>query len=603
MLVRRALLTLTLLVGIAAPVARAQEAAGAPLRLPYAEAGLTAREAAAHLLDRLGYGPRPGEVERVATMGPAVWVEQQLAAAAPEPALARHLASVEALAWTGPEQANRHPHPNLLLRMAVAEGYLDAEAPRRLSEAALRDTLRRYAAAEGYRPQDALLDDAVTQAVLRARYAENQLAEVLTRFWRNHFAVSYRDPAARPYVLGYERDALRPHVLGDVRTLLGAAARHPALLSYLDNPASRAPRGTPTTLHARLEAEAAAGGPRARRARRARNRLDARRAPAAHALGINENFARELLELHTLGVDGGYTQADVEAVARVFTGWSVRPRRQDADALAAKARTRAAHGFVYDPATDFYFRPFAHDAAPKTALGLAFPAGGGLDEGERLLDHLAAHPATARHLSRKLAAHFVADDPPAAVVDALAATFAATGGDLRAVMRALVEHPAFWTEAARMGKVKDPFAYAVSALRALDAEVTDVRRLDFALREMGLRLYRPAAPTGHPDAAAHWLSAGTLTQRLSFAFALTRGDIDGVCVRLDAPFADLPPDASSAALLAAAAPRLLPADADPAATVARLRPALRDALPDTSAAARRAHIAGLLLAAPAFQQR
>jgi len=332
-------------------------------------------------------------------------------------------------------------------------------------------------------PRQAVTAELIENKLQRAVYSSRQLEEVLVDFWLNHFNV-YRDKNTVGMLLtSYERDAIRPHVLGRFRDMLLATARHPAMLSYLDNFQSRsAPENAPQPLGGVVSA----GGPNQ---------------------GLNENYGRELLELHTLGVNGGYTQADVINVARAFTGWT-----------------------IFDPQRygEFQFNPQMHDRAEKVVLGQTFPRGGGEDEGVKIIDMLAAHPSTARFISRKLAQRFVADDPPQTLVDRMAATFTKTGGDLRAVMETLLLSREFMSEGAWQAKVKTPFELVTSALRALDADVADTTALAFRLSEMGMPLYARIDPKGYPNTADAWSGSAGLLARINFANALTTGLIAGV---------------------------------------------------------------------------
>jgi uncharacterized protein (DUF1800 family) len=338
--------------------------------------------------------------------------------------------------------------------------------------------------------------------LLRALYSERQLEEVLVDFWFNHFNVFARKGPVEIYVGEYEREVIRPHVLGRFRDLLGATARSPAMLVYLDNWLSVDP-----TSSDRLD-----------RQRRTRGGSGFRTPPQRQARGLNENYARELLELHTLGVDGGYTQQDVVAVARAFTGWSIG---------------RPGEG------AGFRFATVLHDRDAKTVLGHTLPAGGGVEDGERVLDILAAHPATARHIAFKLAQRFVADAPPPALVDRAATVFRQTGGDLRAVVRTIATSDEFFADAAYRAKVKTPFEYVASALRAMAADVHRTAALGRALTTLGMPLYLCQPPTGYDETAAPWVSSGALVSRLNVAVALARGELGGVRLpRLDGLTAD-----------------------------------------------------------------
>jgi uncharacterized protein (DUF1800 family) len=256
--------------------------------------------------------------------------------------------------------------------------------------------------------------------------------------------------------------------------------------------------------------------------------------------GLNENYARELLELHTLGVDGGYTQDDVVAVARAFTGWTTYPPgplRGEVEERIERARRFPDAGFVFEES--FLFRADAHDAGGKTILGRRYPAGRGIEDGVEVLDQLARHPSTARHLATRLAVRFVADEPPAALVDRLAASYLASGGDLRRLMRELVESPELWSPDARHAKVKSPFELAASALRAVGAELRDPRPTLEWISRMGQPLYACQAPTGYPDHAEAWVNTGALVHRINFGAELAGGRIAGVDLDGGAPASEV----------------------------------------------------------------
>lgn len=608
-----------------------------PLRLPWREAGLSERAAAAHLLDRLAYGARPGEVDRVVSMGLEAWVERQLAADLPEVALAADLARYDTLRMPARQIAETFPSPGRLLARARAAGVVSGERARPSApsagesagvaapasgmpapDSAEREQRRKvleWARAQGYRSQRELAAQLLGQRVFRAVEAENQLAERLTDFWFNHLTVSMSDNEARSWILAYERDAIRPHVFGSFRELLEASAKHPAMLVYLDNDRSVAAEGQPTTLGHELGGRFVAGrlggdvaprggrgggafggrgGPMGLRGGESRSGRVGFGAPPRAASrgqaadrpgrprGLNENYARELLELHTLGVDGGYAQEDVVEVARALTGWSIVPLERGAGAeprrfgsRTGRANGREAQGrgrFVVDG--DFLFRADSHDAAAKRVLGHTLPAGRGIEDGEAVLDLVAFHPATARHLAAKLAVRFVADDPPASLVDRLAATFTASGGDLRATVRALVESPEFWSAAARRQKIKSPLEVVASALRASGARVEDPRGAIEWIARMGQPLYASPAPTGFGDRAEAWVASGSLLARMNFGLALAAGRVGGV--RLDlASLAGGSAPTSADGALAALAPLFLP-ERDVAETIARLTPLLED---------------------------
>jgi uncharacterized protein (DUF1800 family) len=321
--------------------------------------------------------------------------------------------------------------------------------------------------------------------LLRAIYSERQLQEVLTDFWFNHFNVFLEKGADRYLVTGYERDAIRPHVLGKFKDLLEATAKSPAMLFYLDNWQSVGPR--------------APGGGRARR-------------------GLNENYGRELLELHTLGVDGGYSQKDVTEVARCFTGWTInQPQR--------------GGGFT--------FNPRLHDTGEKTVLGVKIPAGGGMEDGEKVLDIVAHHSSTAHFVSWKLAQRFVADNPPPALVDRMAQTFLKSDGDLREVMRTMLNSKEFWSVGAYRSKMKSPLEMVASAARASDADVSFALPLANQVAQLGQPLYRKQEPTGYSNSSQAWVNSAGLIARMNFAVQLANGNIPGVKVEKNSAALDM----------------------------------------------------------------
>jgi uncharacterized protein (DUF1800 family) len=344
-------------------------------------------------------------------------------------------------------------------------------------------------------------EDLKEARVLRAVYSNRQLQEVLVDFWLNHFNVDSTKNVGMTQNLGYlligsyERDAIRPHVLGHFKDLLLAAARHPAMLYYLDNWES-------------VDPNAFAVGPYAPR-RGTLNGVPNSILPnglqfLAH--GLNENYGREIMELHTLGVKGGYTQDDVIAVARCFTGWTVRsPERPE-----------------------FVFAPFMHDYGEKTVLGHKIPAGGGEQDGLEVVDILAHHPSTAEFISMKLARHFVSYNPPGALVNRMARTFTKTDGDLRAVMETMLRSPEFFSEGAWEVRMKSPLEMAAGTIRATGGEVTDASNLVQKISDMGEALYGKTEPNGYPDAAETWLSAAGIMARMNFAASIASGQMPGV---------------------------------------------------------------------------
>jgi uncharacterized protein (DUF1800 family) len=417
---------------------------------------------ARHLLNRFAFGPRPGEVERVARGGTQRWLDEQLAGPDESPLLEAALV---------PHRAAFVP-PAQLVDDWLGDGW-EAEtrtlrALRKEAKPHYREHLQRLATAE------------LTRDILSKR----QLEAVMTNFWANHFNVFAPKGYVRLFEGDYLERAIRPHALGKFSELLLATARHPAMLLYLDNAESR---------------------------REVMNGKSGRRRG-----GLNENYARELLELHTLGVDGGYTQADVQAVARILTGWSVARINE------------GGFGFV--------FRKKAHDRGEKLVLGEAFPRNQGEAEGVRLLELLARHPATAHHLARRLCARFVADDPPESCVLTARVAYTSSDGDIREVLRAIVKDVAFWAPAARGRKLKTPLELLASAARALGAKPDGSLALSEMMVVLGEPLLQERVPTGYPDSEPEWASVGGMLARMSFASELGAGNVRGLDIPWEETF-------------------------------------------------------------------
>jgi len=457
-----------------------------------------------HALNRLAFGARPGDVDRIRKLGLSAWIEQQLR---PEridnPSMNSRLERLTTLSRPPEELAQDF----MAARQARRQRQL--QAGREETSETMRPEGQRPLApnAAGQGDRRALVEMAEAK-ILRAVYSDRQLEEVLVDFWFNHFNVFARKGQTEIYVAEYEREAIRPHILGSFRELLGATANSPAMLIYLDNWLSADPAAA-----SRLANTGRPGGANRRRAirpggQRAGRQPSANTAPARMPRGLNENYARELLELHTLGVDGGYTQQDVVEVARAFTGWTI--------------------GRPADPG--FRFVGAMHDSGAKKVLGHSIAAGGGIEDGEKVLDILASHPATARHISFKLAQRFVSDAPPPALVDRAAATFTRTKGDLREVVRTIVTSPEFFAPAAHRSKVKTPFEFVASALRATGADVRQATGAVRALAGLGMPVYLCQPPTGYDDTADTWVSSGALVNRMNFALALSGGQLRGVSV-------------------------------------------------------------------------
>jgi uncharacterized protein (DUF1800 family) len=452
-------------------------------------------ETITHVLNRIGFGPRPGDVARVQTLGLQAYIEEQLhPERIDDAALDARLAPMASLSMSSRDLAAQYFMPadmlNRQLQQAQAPPPNQMTPPGQPPRAQATPEQRQIRMAA-----QSVTAELMQAKVLRAVMSERQLEEVLVDFWFNHFNVFIGKGQVRQYLTEYERDAIRPHVLGRFRDMLGATAHSPAMLFYLDNFQSQAPPDARTL--------APAG-------RRGRGGVPVRPGqvrpgqpqPQRPARGLNENYARELMELHTLGVDGGYTQQDVVEVARILTGWTID-------------QPRAGGSFV--------FRPQVHDAGAKTVLGVKFEAGKGEEEGERLLDMLATHPSTARHISFKLAQRFVADEPPAGLVDRAAKVFLDTDGDLRAVTRAIIMSPEFLSPDAHHAKVKTPLEFVASAMRATGAVVNNPQPLVAALANLGMPLYGAQPPTGYSMTADAWVNTGALLARMNLAVQLISG--------------------------------------------------------------------------------
>jgi uncharacterized protein (DUF1800 family) len=471
--------------------------------LPGATAPPADDGAATHVLNRIAFGPRPGDVERVRATGVARYIDEQLHPdSVRDGGMRARLADLQTTGLSSRQIADEIERP-----------LIDARRDR-------KDQATANPAAADQKPPDPLQQRANSvvvelgeQKLLRAVYSERQLQEVLTDFWFNHFNVDARKGRDRFLITEYEREAIRPHVLGKFRDLLEATAKSPAMLFYLDNWMSADPNGPhPAT----KEGSYPFFGNLFRQPRQ-----QGKNAPR----GLNENYGRELMELHTLGVDGGYTQRDVTEVARAFTGWTIQNPRQGG-------------GYI--------FNPRLHDPGQKIVLGHVIKAGGGESDGEQVLDILATHPSTARFIATKLARRFVSDTPPRALVDRAAKRFRDTGGDLREVTRTILTSREFLSPDAYNAKVKSPFEFVVSALRAAGTEVgvgagggfagspIDARALVRELQQEGMPLYMCQPPTGYKDTADAWVNTGALVSRLNFALRLARNDQD-LAARLGAP--------------------------------------------------------------------
>ncbi len=450
-----------------------------------------------HVLSRTGFGPRPGDVEKVRALGIQRYLDEQLhPERIADASMAARLTGLTTLTLSTRQIAEQYELPQLEARRQKKQDAKDGDP----------------AAGDG-KPPDAMqlkvngiVVELSEQKLLRAVYSDRQLQEVLTDFWFNHFNVDARKGRDRFLLTEYERDTIRPRVFGKFRDLLGATAKSPAMLFYLDNWMSADPNGPHLPDNA--------GRARIVRGPFGRPMMVAPMPRPAAAQGkkpkgLNENYGRELMELHTLGVDGGYTQKDVTEVARALTGWTFD-------------NPRGGGSFKFDPRI--------HDRGEKIVLGHVIKAGGGESDGEQVLDILARQPATATFIATKLTRRFVSDTPPPALVARVAARFRDTDGDLREVMRTILTSPEFLSPDAYRVKVKTPFEFVASALRATGADVQDARPLVRELQQLGMPLYMCQPPTGYKDTGDAWVNTGALVSRMNLALRFASGQLKGTFV-------------------------------------------------------------------------
>jgi uncharacterized protein (DUF1800 family) len=572
-----------------------------------------------HALDRLTFGPRPGDVERVKKIGLKKWIFQQLHPDRMDenPLLDTQLQVLESLRMTPLEALQHYPGPqmiraiangkqpmpdDLLLRASVerliirykvkraeAAGLtapppdpnaelepvrtleqiltpaeletvrgsnaekkhelLESMQPDRVEDMLIAMTQRQRRQLFGSAPspirreimllngpEQVVAYDLLDSKMLRAIESTRQLGEEMDDFWFNHFNVFYEKGADRFMLPEYERLAIRPHVLGQFRDLLEATAKSPAMLFFLDNFESVRPD------------------------------IDANNKNRKVKRGLNENYGRELMELHTLGVNGGYTQKDVTEVARCFTGWTIQEPRKGG-------------GFFYDDKL--------HDKGEKIVLGHVIAAGGGIDDGEQVLDILARHPSTAHFISKQLAQRFVADNPPEPLVHRMAQTFLSSNGNIREVMNTMLNSKEFWSEGAYRAKVKSPFEMVASSARALDAHVIDAWALAGQVGTLGEPLYRKLEPTGYSNLSSEWVNSAALLGRMNFALQLAQNKVESVKVDVSR-FGEDPSEVAKALMFRAMSPQT--------------REAIDKALGDEKQKSP-AMVAALVIGSPDFQKR
>ncbi len=515
-----------------------------------------------HVLNRLGFGARPGDIEKVKAIGLQKYIDGQLNANSKDSAeIAARLKNFEVLNMETSEIFAKYPNPGALLRQLEggrrnAAQNQNADQMTDADRKARQQKLREYYQEYDLKPANQIIGQMQMSRIIRAVYSENQLEEQMVDFWMNHFNVYAGKAAVRWYIPSYERDVIRKNALGNFKDLVTGTAQHPAMLFYLDNFQSVSPDAVADTTqrgNGRLQRALQNGrlNPRQRERMRARGLTDEQidqRVERAKTMvnnqrqrGLNENYARELMELHTLGVDGGYTQQDIVEVAKAFSGWTIADPRGYRNAAANEIkgtenrqiqRLQRLAGVPEDlDSGEFYFNSNWHDKNTKTVLGQKINQGG-MKDGLKVIDILVSNPSTAKFISKKLAVKFVNDNPSEELVNKMAQAFQKSGGDIKTTLRAMFDSPEFYAPENYRAKIKTPFELLVSSLRALDADVRHSPALLGLLNKMGEPLYGYQAPTGYPDTAEDWVNTGALLERMNFAVALSSNRIPNTKVNL-----------------------------------------------------------------------
>ncbi len=522
------------------------------VKMPYKKYGYTERQAAARLLDRFTFGAKPGQIDEVINIGIDRWFEQQLDGQLTDVEVAKRLSNYKTLSLNNESIVNTYMNAGQIARFAVKNGLINKDSNFKTDKAEYRDMIRTTMEQQKFRPIVELQSELISQKIIKAAYSNNQLHELLTDFWFNHFNVSLTKQQCTQFIMTYERDAIRPNVVGNFETMLTATAKHPAMLEFLDNANSvsnnnnlvnkRANSLVNKRLQKKADVMMANNDPAAQFAQQAVN--------VRKTQGLNENYAREIMELHTMGVDAGYTQTDVTSVARALTGWSIRPLIKNAPAnnlLEKVGRDNLEkRGYIFE--NDFMFRADKHDDSAKIILGKSFPANGGYKEGEEVIHMLATNSSTANFICKKLATRFVSDTPSVILVKNMSTVFQKTNGNIKAVLMAMVNDAAFWNQKITREKVKSPFELVVSAVRATNADVQQPFQLYNWCNKMGQKLYFYQAPTGFPDKAAYWINTGALLNRMNFGLAFAGQKIPGVKFDLLALNSNHEPESADQAL-------------------------------------------------------
>jgi uncharacterized protein (DUF1800 family) len=560
---------------------------------------LTEDQKILHVLNRLGFGARPGDVERVKAIGLNKYIEQQLNPVSLDDSLTESkVRNLQVLKMSNEELFAKYPNVQVVLELVARQNGLEraevaairnrnqvrgaetgammpedkagnnpdlaqmSEADRQRIQGEIAEAYQKYNL--GRPPQ--ITQQLSAARILRAVYSEKQLQEAMVDFWTNHFNVFSGKAATRWFLPEYDRDVIRPNALGNFKDLLLATAKSPAMLFYLDNFQSVAPNAQANNRRANQQMnprqiERAMENPQLReRLKRREGLTDAQiderlrqmrenpqmmrekmqQAQQRQQRGINENYAREVMELHTLGVDGGYTQKDIGEVARAFTGWTIVDPRGYRRAAGAEINGTESQRAIQQmrrmgipentPSGSFYFNDRVHDGGEKIVLGHKINEGG-MNDGLKVIDILANHPSTAKFIARKLAVKFVSDNPSEALVSRVANAFQQSKGDIKTTLRALFNDPEFFAPENYRAKIKTPFELIVSGIRTIGAD-TNGFAIQGMLVKMGEPLYGYQAPTGYPDMAEDWVNTGALLERINFAVALASNRIPGTRVNL-----------------------------------------------------------------------
>ena len=556
------------------------------IRFPYKKAGLTDRQAAAHLLSRFTFGATPRQIDEVVDMGLENWFAKQLDADQPDDSLNLALAGYETLKMDNKDLVNTYLDGGQIRRKAMSEGLIPQDSTGKLEYKEHKTEIDSFMKAKGIKPEGELIRQLVNQKILRAAYSNNQLQEVMSSFWFNHFNVSLTKNESVRFVPCYERDVIRPNALGKFGDLLLATAKSPAMLTYLDNFRSVTSNDNNNSnseegarrlraLYAQQTQLRDAGDTGMQQYKDISNRIK----NFKNAQGLNENYAREIMELHTLGVDGGYTQTDVTNAAKVLTGWTIFPLNDNYGRKGIMKMIETVgedkltqQGFVHDG--DFMFVVNKHDKTETMVLGNKFYGKDGYEEGVKLIDLLAHHNSTAHFICKKLAVRFVNDNPPQSLIDKMAKTFLDKDGDIRQVLITMVNAPEFWSKEALREKIKSPFELTISTVRALNARITQPYQLFNWINKMGERIYYYQAPTGFPDKAKYWINTGSLLNRMNFGLAMASQRIPGVTFNLAALNDNHEPESAEAALVTYC--KILMPERNVDETIKRLTPLIND---------------------------